>query len=266
MKKIILSFIFVFLSFGLVPHTLAAGVSCGGSTCTEGQTCETIGGVTGCKNSTSGSNSEAVQRSPSQNGFVPLAPIPGLTTPGGAVDSPNLANFFNALYKYLIGASVVLAIIMIMWGGMEISTQDSIGAHSEGRERITQAILGLIIVLSPVLVFSIINPAILNLSIGLKPLDIESGSTTPAPPKKAPPAAINQFKYGVVICTTASGNKNCVAESNACKGATMIEQVSVICVSGTNDTSRDPATYDFTKYSCPSDKYLAINCPQPPPK
>lgn len=139
MKKIILSVVFVFLSFGLVPHAVVAEVQ------------------------------NPPQRSPSENGFVPLAPINNLTT-GDAVNSPDLANFFNALYKYLIGASAVLAIIMIMWGGMEISTQDSIGAHSEGKERITQAILGLIIVLSPVLVFSIINPAILNLSIGLKPL------------------------------------------------------------------------------------------------
>lgn len=136
--------VFIFLSFGLAPHTMAQ---------------ETQG--------------PPQQGSPSANGFVPLAPISNLTT-GAGVNSPDLANFFNALYKYLIGASAVLAIIMIMWGGMEISTQDSIGAHSEGRERITQAILGLVIVLSPVLVFTIINPAILKLSIGLKPLDIQA--------------------------------------------------------------------------------------------
>ena len=153
---------------------------------------------------------------------------------------------------------------MIIWGGIEISTQDSIGAHSEGRERITQAIFGLIIVLSPVLVFSIINPNILNLSIGLTPLKLPLGTVPEPPPKKAPPAAINQFKYGVIICTSASGNQNCVAESDACKKATAITQVSVICVSGMDDTSKTLAQYSFTKYVCPPLKYLAINCPQPP--
>jgi hypothetical protein len=102
-------------------------------------------------------------------GFVALAPIPGLTDPGATsvVNSQGFANFFNNLYKYCIGFSAALAVIMIIWGGLEISTQDSVSKQSNGRERITQAILGLVLVLSPVLVFSIINPRILNLSLAL---------------------------------------------------------------------------------------------------
>lgn len=100
--------------------------------------------------------------------FVPLAPIPGLTdiqpTQSG------LVGFFNSLYKYCIGLAATLAVIEIIWGGLEISTQDSVSKKSDGRERITQAILGLILVLSPVLVFSIINPNILNLSLNLPPI------------------------------------------------------------------------------------------------
>ena len=60
---------------------------------------------------------------------------------------------------------------MIIWGGLEISTQDSISKQGAGRERITQAIYGLILVLSPVLVFSIINPRILNLSVNFGRID-----------------------------------------------------------------------------------------------
>ncbi len=105
-------------------------------------------------------------------GFVPLAPIPGLTdiqpSEGG------LATFFNNLYKYLIGLAAALAVIMIIWGGLEYSTQDSISKKSDGKQRIYDAIFGLVLVLSPVLVFSIINPSILNLSLNLKPLDTKS--------------------------------------------------------------------------------------------
>ncbi|MBI4093757.1 hypothetical protein HY417_02235, partial [Candidatus Kaiserbacteria bacterium] len=95
-------------------------------------------------------------------GFVPLAEIPGLTQ-GATADPAGLAKFFNNLYKFAIGLSATLAVIMIIWGGLEISTQDSISKQGAGRERITQAIYGLVLVLSPVLVFSIINPSILNL-------------------------------------------------------------------------------------------------------
>lgn len=102
-------------------------------------------------------------------GFVPLAPIPGLTDIQYA---PNgLAAFFNNLYKFAIGLAAALAVIMIIWGGLEYSTQDSISKKSDGKQRIYQAIFGLVLVLSPVLVFSIINPSILNLSLNLQPLD-----------------------------------------------------------------------------------------------
>lgn len=122
------------------------------------------------------------------SGFTALAPIPGLTdiSPTSVVNSDSLANFFNNLYKYLIGLAAVLAIIEIIWGGIEISTQDSVSKKSDGKERITQAILGLILILAPVLVFSIINPSILNLSLNLPKLDT---LTTPSIPvvKPLPP-------------------------------------------------------------------------------
>ncbi|MDO8566701.1 MAG: TrbC/VirB2 family protein [bacterium] len=110
-------------------------------------------------------------------GFVPLAPIPGLTdiqpTPDG------LANFFNNLYKYLIGLAAALAVIMIIWGGLEIAVnKDNVSKILDAKGRIVQAVLGLVLVLSPVLVFSIINPSILNLSINLQKLDTASGPPT----------------------------------------------------------------------------------------
>ena len=113
-------------------------------------------------------------------GFVALAPIFGLTDASSlsVAKSTNLASFFNNLYKYLIGLAAALAVIMIIWGGLEYSTQDVPSAKQNGKDRILQAILGLVLVLSPVLVFSIINPSILNLSINLKPLDTRSGAPT----------------------------------------------------------------------------------------
>lgn len=113
-------------------------------------------------------------------GFVPLAPIPGLTE-GATADTAGLANFFNNLYKYLIGLAAALAVIEIIWGGLEISTQDSVSKNKDGKDRIYQAIFGLVLVLSPVLVFSIINPSILNLSLNLQKLDTASTAPSPVP-------------------------------------------------------------------------------------
>ncbi|HQT82804.1 MAG TPA: pilin, partial [Candidatus Paceibacterota bacterium] len=113
-------------------------------------------------------------------GFTALAPIPGLTDQSSTavVNSTTLANFFNNLYKYLIGFAATLAVIMIIWGGLEISTKDSVSKQTDGKERIYNAIFGLVLVLSPVLVFSIINPAILNLSLDLPALHTSPSTGT----------------------------------------------------------------------------------------
>lgn len=136
-------------------------------------------------------------------GFTALAPITGLTddtTANSIINAGSLASFFNNLYKYLIGLAATLAVIEIIWGGIEISTKDSVSKQSDGKERITQAIFGLVLVLSPVLVFSIINPSILNLSLNLPPIDL---TTPPVPPQPALPPCI---PGNTVNCTLVPGN------------------------------------------------------------
>lgn len=113
-----------------------------------------------------------------QGEFCALAPIPGLTDQEAAnqmasgINKDSFALFFNNLYKFLVGLAIALAIIEIIWGGLEYSTTDSIGNKEAGKNRIRNAIYGLLLILSPVLVFSIINPQILNLSIPFTPIDI----------------------------------------------------------------------------------------------
>lgn len=192
-------------------------------------------------------------------GFVPLAPITGLTDSATlnmtSTFNPNtLANFFNNLYKYLIGLAATLAVIEIIWGGLEISTKDSVSKQSDGKERIQQALFGLVLVLSPVLVFSIINPSILNLSLNLPPIDLAvpavsggaNGGTTPPPTVTDPitkcsvtggdylkkltcpsQSALNNFDCGSLILGVAacknldqSGNPLCTSFSGYCLGKT----------------------------------------------
>jgi hypothetical protein len=141
----------------------AMGSQDGGETCT-------------CPSTSSSGSGNVTPQSNQSAGFVPLTNIPGLTS-GVATNQSGIANFLNNLYKYLIGLAAVLAVIEIVWGGIEISTQDSISKHEAGKERIQGALLGLVLVLLPVLVFSIINPQILNLSFNLPPIAAHSGTS-----------------------------------------------------------------------------------------
>ena len=107
--------------------------------------------------------------------FVPLAPIPNLTQ---GVSTDNLSIFFNALYKFCIGAAAVIAIIQITRGGIMWMWGDSISSKTEARSLITMSILGLILVLAPVLVFSIIGgKSFTSLNIGIDKLQFTPPST-----------------------------------------------------------------------------------------
>lgn len=194
-------------------------------------------------------------------GFVPLAPIPGLTQ-GATADPTGLANFFNNLYKFLIGISAVLAVIMIIWGGLEYSTQDSVSKKSDGKERIYQAIFGLILVLSPVLVFSIINPSILNLSINLPPLDT-AVRQAPSPGTASSVTSITpQSGTTFIPCGSDLSCKSAAAKCNS------VGVQKIVCLKsdgsvdpdGMNSTIRTILSHGFGSYSCISGETLSVQC------
>ena len=172
--------------------------------------------------------------------FVPLAGIPGLTQNVQA-NSAGLAGFFNNLYKYLIGLAAALAVIEIIWGGLEYSTQDSVSKKSDGKERIYQAILGLVLVLSPALVFSIINPSILNLSVNLPALNTTTSTpvgtgngangtgnggtysgTGNQTPVTAPPVGCRTISSGQYLESQACSSRNDVGKDFCKNGASPI--------------------------------------------
>ncbi len=99
--------------------------------------------------------------------FVPLTGLPGLDSLTNAGGASSLSGFFNALYRVCIGAAAVIAVLNIMYAGSQSILQEgSVIEKGKVRTRITNSILGLVLVLSPAIVFSIIDPRILDLDIG----------------------------------------------------------------------------------------------------
>ena len=153
----------------LGPNTNPAGESTSAPPTTQDPCVISTGEVNCAMQPPPGSSSEQIppqqtaepstvgERSPS---FTAIAPVPGLTDE----TSSSLSAFFQRLYLFIIGIAAILAVIQIIRGGVEISTE-SIAKHSEGRKHIGFALFGLVLVLSPVLIFSIINPKILDFSL-----------------------------------------------------------------------------------------------------
>ena len=94
--------------------------------------------------------------------YTPLAPLPDLA-PG--VDNGSFTYFIQNSFYLLIGVAGVLAVIMIMLGGIQYMSTDAIGGKEEGKEKITKALLGLLLAIGAWLILNTINPNILSLDL-----------------------------------------------------------------------------------------------------
>jgi hypothetical protein len=78
------------------------------------------------------------------------------------VDTNNLSKYLNLMIKIFIGLCAVLAVIMIVMGGIEYMTSELISNKEAGKERITHAIFGLLLALGAWTILYQINPNLLN--------------------------------------------------------------------------------------------------------
>jgi len=80
-------------------------------------------------------------------------------------------------FNLLIGLSAAFAVVMIVIGGFQYMTTDAIQAKSAGKERIKNAVLGLVLVISAWLILNEINPELLKLKLDITPAPTASPTT-----------------------------------------------------------------------------------------
>jgi len=105
-----------------------------------------------------------------QNDYTVLAPLPG-TLKVGTGWQTDLQTYLPGVFKLLIGLSAVFAVLMIVIGGFQYMFTDALSGKTAGRERIKNAIYGLVLVIGAWLILWTINPNLLTLN-----LNIESAS------------------------------------------------------------------------------------------
>lgn len=140
--------------------------------------------------------SAPVTTQPAPYTFTPLTNLPGIDDAGG---SDSLPTFFNNLYRLCIGAAAVIAIIQIMQGGAYFMFNKGSVAHNQkGKSLIMNAILGLLLVLSPAIIFGIINPDILRLNLDVSGLDLGALQHLD-PATSAPPSTLGETVLQALI-------------------------------------------------------------------
>jgi len=108
-----------------------------------------------------------------------LAPITGSDGTGtGDYINPAkdnaLSNYINLMIKIFIGISAVLAVVMIVMGGIEYVTSELSHSKEHGKETITNAVFGLLIALGAYALLNTINPDLLRTNISIEGTTIEN--------------------------------------------------------------------------------------------
>jgi hypothetical protein len=95
--------------------------------------------------------------------YHPLEPG-ALDAFGPANSKGDLTIFLQEAFAFGLAIAAALAVIMIVWGGVEIMLSESVFKKEDGHAKIKDAIYGLLLALVSWLILYIINPAILDWS------------------------------------------------------------------------------------------------------
>ena len=91
-----------------------------------------------------------------------LAPLPGVDSNFDPGQKNSLGTYLNAMIKIFIGLCAVLAVVMLVIGGIEYMTSELMSSKEHGRERMRNAVLGLLIALGAYVLLFTINPDLLE--------------------------------------------------------------------------------------------------------
>lgn len=106
--------------------------------------------------------------------YTLLTPLPG------TVDNApiKLGDYLPAVFNLAIGIAAVMAFVAITWGGITYATSDAITGKAQGREWITNAIWGLLLVIGAWVILYTINPQILKFNLILETPNVQAGEPT----------------------------------------------------------------------------------------
>jgi len=88
---------------------------------------------------------------------------PLLNDSGGILDTSSLSAYMATLFQFGVGMAGVLAVLMIIWGGVEYMTTEAFTGKSAAKSRIENALYGLLLALATYTILYTINPDIVNL-------------------------------------------------------------------------------------------------------
>ncbi len=87
------------------------------------------------------------------------------TTGVNVTAGDQLGTFLGQAFQFGLAIAAALAVVMIVWGGVEIMLSESVFKKEDGKKKVQDAIWGLVLALVSWLILYTINPDILNFKL-----------------------------------------------------------------------------------------------------
>lgn len=159
---------------------------------------------------------------------------------GGTKTVRNIGQYINVLYIFLLGASIAIAVVMLMIGGLQYTLGAASPAQIEkAKERIRNAVIGLVLLMLSALLLETVNPQLKKLTPPQFPvirrIELLSGSDSCE-------TLINDRGYKI-------DEQSIVQGSLAQRGKNLCGSVAVVLETSNGDKVPDGTTCTFSK--CP---------------
>lgn len=99
-----------------------------------------------------------------------LAPLPGLSKIN--VQTTGIGGYLAIIFKIGIGLAGVLAVVMLVVGGIQYMSTDAFSEKADGKSRMMNAIIGLLLVLGAWVILNTLNPNLLIFNLDLQKVSI----------------------------------------------------------------------------------------------
>ena len=117
--------------------------------------------------------------------YLLLEPLPGITKPDGV--TATFATYIPGIFSLMIGIAGLLAVIMIVYGGLQYLTTEAFQGKGDAKETIKNALWGLLLTIASWLILNTVSPNLVKFDLNIDPQDIQ-GNLTPVDFNNLPPA------------------------------------------------------------------------------
>ena len=131
---------------------------------------------------TSSAQGEPGLLDPVPDSYKLLAPLPCIEGPdttcnaGELVEEMDISSYINYIFKFFIAAAAFLAIIMIIYGGIQYMVSEVPFVKTNAKSTITNAFAGLAMVLVSYLLLATIDPRLVEIETTIKPVTVDTSA------------------------------------------------------------------------------------------